>query len=67
MVDDYTLWLREQAKLHPEDYPPPPPTHDEKIAALRAELDGLRGRLRDELLAELRVEVERAIAMSAPR
>lgn len=42
--------------------PPSQPLAD-KVAELRAEVDGLAGRIRQELLAELKVEIERLIQM----
>lgn len=40
-----------------------PKTTAEKVAELRAEVDGLAGRLKADLLAELRAEIEHLIAM----
>ncbi len=63
MLDGNPKWIQELEAERNKGKAPPPPTTDEKIKALRDEIEGLRGRLKDELLAELRVEVERAIAM----
>ncbi|MGH2581328.1 MAG: hypothetical protein ACRDFQ_00355 [Anaerolineales bacterium] len=55
--------LKEEDRLKQEArFGPPPPTTEEKVKAIRKELDSLKGRLKDEVLAELRSEVERLIS-----
>lgn len=59
-------WTRYQKQLVADRFlrfgPPPQPLSD-KVAELRTEVDGLAGRIKEELLAELRVEIERLIEM----
>lgn len=43
-----------------------PKTEAEKVAELRAEVDGLAGRIKQELLAELKAEIERLISSYQP-
>jgi hypothetical protein len=43
----------------------PPLSLADKVAELRSEVDGLSGRIKQELLAELKVEIERLIDMVA--
>jgi hypothetical protein len=63
--EDWLRYQRQAEQDQPEWLGPQPKTNDEKIAELRAELDSLAGRLRADLLAQLRTEVERLIAMEA--
>ncbi|MEX1248921.1 MAG: hypothetical protein WEA61_10620 [Anaerolineales bacterium] len=63
--EDWVQHEREAERERAARFGPRPTADGEKIAELRAELDGLAGRLKAELLAELRAEVERLIAMQA--
>ncbi|HKY79273.1 MAG TPA: hypothetical protein VJ182_04685 [Anaerolineales bacterium] len=59
-------WVRYQSQIEVEwleKFGPRPKTHAEAIAELRAEVDSLEGRIKAELLDELRIEVERLISM----
>ena len=61
----YYEWekLREEDRLKQEArFGPPRSTVEQKVEAIRNELDSLKGRLKDEVLAELRSELERLIA-----
>ncbi|MEX2161677.1 MAG: hypothetical protein WD751_07140 [Anaerolineales bacterium] len=63
--EDWLRYQRQAEQDHYERLGPQPKTSDEKIAELRAELDSLAGRLQVDLLAQLRTEVQRLIAMEA--
>lgn len=61
--EDLAKYEREAELDRLERFGPPPKSSSEKIAELRAEVDGLSGRIKEELLAVLRVEIERLISM----
>jgi len=64
--EDWLQYQRQADLEHLELFGAPPRTDKERIDALRAEVEGLAGRLKEELLAELRCEIERLIAMEVP-
>ncbi|MEX1143640.1 MAG: hypothetical protein WEC16_02280 [Anaerolineales bacterium] len=60
--EDWLAYQRKSEQERPARFGAPSKTQAEKIAELRAEVAGLAGRLKDELLAELRTEIERLIS-----
>ncbi len=59
-------WIRYQFQEEQErslKFGQPPQPLADKVAELRSEVDGLSGRIKQELLAELKVEIERLIEM----
>ncbi|MEX2143160.1 MAG: hypothetical protein WD740_01075 [Anaerolineales bacterium] len=64
--EDWAVYRRQAEQGGWKKFSPLPKTQAQAIAELRAEVDGLAGRVKAELLAELRIEIERLIAMEAP-
>lgn len=63
--EDWLKYEQQAARERAALFGQRPPSDQERISQLRAELDGLAGRLKAELLAELHNEVERLIAAIA--
>jgi hypothetical protein len=61
--EDWVRYQQQEAENKAAYFGPPPKTQAEMVAELRAEVDGLAGRIKQELLAELKVEIERLIEM----
>ena len=61
--EDWTRYHQEEEHERSLKFGPPPQGLADKVAELRGEVDGLSGRIKQELLAELRVEIERLIEM----
>jgi len=61
--EDWIAYQHQAKREQIEKFGSLPQTQTQAIADLRAELDGLAGRIKAELLSELRTEVERLIAM----
>ena len=63
--EDWIRYRRQEAIRAALQFGERPKTDAEKVAELRAEVDGLADRLKAELLAELKVEIERLITSIA--
>jgi hypothetical protein len=64
--EDWTRSRPREEKERDLRFGPAPRTLEDKVTDLRAEVDGLAGHIKQELLAELRVEIERLIQSCQP-
>ena len=64
--EDWLQYQRQADLRRLELFGAPPRTETERIEALRAEVDALACRLKEELLVELRSEIERLVTLEAP-
>lgn len=64
--EDWLQYQRQADLSRLELFGAPPHTETERIEALRAEVEALACRLKKELLAELRSEIERLVTLEAP-
>jgi hypothetical protein len=61
--EDWSQYQKDFEVAQIQRFGPPPKPLADKVAELRAEVDGLSGRIKQELLAELKVEIERLVEM----
>ncbi len=61
--EDWMRYQRQEEQDRTQKFGAPPQTLAAKVAEIRAEVDELSGRIKQELLAELKVEIERLIEM----
>ena len=61
--EDWTRYQLQEEQERSLKFGPQPQPLADKVAELRREVDGLSGRIKQELLAELKVEIERLIEM----
>ncbi len=61
--EDILHYQHQVGDEHLAKFGTPPQTDAEKITELRREVDSLAGRIKAELLEELRLEIERVISM----
>lgn len=61
--EDWIRYQRQEAECQALQFGERPKAYSENVAELRAEVDGLSGRIKQELLAELKIEIERLIEM----
>ncbi len=59
--EDWTRYQLQAEEERSRRFGEAPRTLESKVKELRAEVDGLSGRIKQELLAELKVEIERLI------
>lgn len=61
--EDWVRYRSQELERQAVQFGERPKTEAEKVAELRAEVDSLAGRIKAELLTELKIEVERLIEM----
>ncbi|MCL5429413.1 MAG: hypothetical protein M1347_06415 [Chloroflexi bacterium] len=61
--EDWAEYQRELEEHQIQRFGTPPPKDADRITELRREVDGLARRIKKELLAELKVEIERLITL----